>query len=145
MWPPHARPPQLRTMVRLTLPRAMRRGSPHLLQTGSTCRLKKATFFSVRVVVFRSPLISCPPKPALPANSHKARALRSRPSCNPVRASQFLPRNEEESKYFYKRKFSIVNGMHTVLAFMTLREKAPGVGPRLDCANCDAFGVEEWP
>ncbi|CAM9778326.1 unnamed protein product, partial [Ectocarpus sp. 12 AP-2014] len=38
-----------------------------------------------------------------------------------------IPSTEEEASYFYKRKFSIVNGMHTVLGFMTLREKAPGV------------------
>lgn len=40
---------------------------------------------------------------------------------------QLIPTTEEEASYFYKRKFSIVNGMHTVLGFMTLREKAPGV------------------
>lgn len=40
---------------------------------------------------------------------------------------QLVPTTEEEASYFYKRKFSIVNGMHTVLGFMTLREKAPGV------------------
>ncbi|CAN0232830.1 unnamed protein product, partial [Ectocarpus fasciculatus] len=38
-----------------------------------------------------------------------------------------IPTTEEEASYFYKRKFSVVNGMHTVLGFMTLREKAPGV------------------
>lgn len=43
------------------------------------------------------------------------------------RVLQLIPTTEEEAKYFYKRKFSIVNGMHTVLGFMTLREKAPGV------------------
>ncbi|CAM9804484.1 unnamed protein product, partial [Hapterophycus canaliculatus] len=37
-----------------------------------------------------------------------------------------VPTTEEEASYFYKRKFSVVNGMHTVLGFMTLREKAPG-------------------
>eukprot|EP00903_Cladosiphon_okamuranus_P006828 g6653.t1 len=37
-----------------------------------------------------------------------------------------IPTTEDEASYFYKRKFSIVNGMHTVLGFMTLREKAPG-------------------
>lgn len=41
--------------------------------------------------------------------------------------SQLIPTTEKEASYFYKRKFSIVNGMHTVLGFMTLREKAPGV------------------
>lgn len=44
--------------------------------------------------------------------------------------SQLIPSTEEEASYFYKRKFSIVNGMHTVLGFMTLREKAPGVRGR---------------
>ncbi|CAN0010232.1 unnamed protein product [Ascophyllum nodosum] len=37
-----------------------------------------------------------------------------------------IPGTKDEASYFYKRKFSVVNGMHTVLGFMTLREKAPG-------------------
>ncbi|CAM9329247.1 unnamed protein product, partial [Pylaiella littoralis] len=41
-------------------------------------------------------------------------------------ARVLIPTTENEASYFYKRKFSIVNGMHTVLGFMTLREKAPG-------------------
>mmetsp|Transcript_2538 Transcript_2538/g.3451 ORF Transcript_2538/g.3451 Transcript_2538/m.3451 type:complete len:475 (+) Transcript_2538:57-1481(+) len=35
----------------------------------------------------------------------------------------FQPRSALESHYFYDRKVSLVNGMHTCLAFMTLREK----------------------
>lgn len=56
--------------------------------------------------------------------------------CDKTDILQLIPTTEEEASYFYKRKFSIVNGMHTVLGFMTLREKAPGVRPGL--------GVSDW-
>nr|AWU67499.1 mannitol-1-phosphate dehydrogenase 2 [Saccharina japonica] len=51
----------------------------------------------------------------------------SDPSLVPFAGTTVLiPSTREEASYFYKRKFSVVNGMHTVLGFMTLREKAPG-------------------
>lgn len=49
------------------------------------------------------------------------------PSLVPFAGDNVLvPTDKQEAKYFYKRKFSMVNGMHTVLGFMTLREKTPG-------------------
>jgi hypothetical protein len=35
-----------------------------------------------------------------------------------------IPRSELEAEYYYSRKVSLVNGMHTVLAFLSLKEKA---------------------
>ncbi|CAN0408968.1 unnamed protein product [Discosporangium mesarthrocarpum] len=43
-----------------------------------------------------------------------------------------------EAEYFYKRKFSVVNGMHTVLAFMTLRQYQP------DAIECNDFTLMSY-
>ncbi|KAG5179527.1 hypothetical protein JKP88DRAFT_167513 [Tribonema minus] len=42
-----------------------------------------------------------------------------------------VPKEKATAQFFYKRKFNIVNGMHSVLAFMTLREN--GTTPETDC------------
>ena len=38
-----------------------------------------------------------------------------------------LPRSEEEAEYLSKRKFTLVNGMHTVMAFITLINDFSGI------------------
>jgi hypothetical protein len=68
-----------------------------------------------------------------------------------------LPSTEAQADYFYRRKFLLVNGSHTTLAFITLNARqpaasgnaaaeaytAPGDHELIHWANCDEFVHQE--
>jgi hypothetical protein len=64
----------------------------------------------------------------IPHHHRSPPSLTTIPCCHPLHLSlpAAVPASRREAEYFSERKLSLVNGMHTVLAFMTLDKQWRG-------------------